>query len=375
MTTPRRPLASSLLVATSVLVAACSQPNLATSPEIADQLTSTTTEAEATAITGAGSASTTSSTLPGDGRRAIVASDGRPGHALVLEVVVAELVELGFEVPAPQPFELAPRELTVALGEGDVDVWAGRWTPLDDLLDPLGTDGRPAAPRVLGVGVVVEGLQFGLAVEPATGGDAALDEGVSDDSALDEGASAEWPGLWALLTGGAGADDFDHDGDGRPEIRGCPTGSACAAWLALLEAFLPADPGTEVGLDEVLQLDVEDVPRDPDRPIVVFAASESGAAPAVVLVGPSGARTLERAEWLVADVPEPVGSSPTSTEPPSTQPTSTGSSIALPPGPVPASVTVAVAKEWADDNPVAVEGLAALGFDAADLGSSALALD
>lgn len=325
-----------LATGVAMLAVACSDARLAEpQPEIAEQLTTTTQAAAADVIPGAGGGEATTTTLPGAGRTVVVATGTRPGDALVAAVVIEALTSLGYEVLDPDSFVLPEFAATLAIGEGDVDLWVGRRSALDGLLAPVTSAGSPAADGLTDVTLLVDGLDAGLVWLPATPDTAAL----------------EAPDLWAMLTDPAIARTADHDGDGRPEIWGCGERSACAAWLRTLEPLLPSEPGTTPRLDDVAQL----VPDDPEAAGLDLAVDPAVGRIVFTAVGLGSGAFLDAAgaapTWLgAASVPD-AGDADVGDRP-------------LPPGPWPVGLTLAGAVEWLEAQPPeVVDALVALEID------------
>lgn len=323
----RRGLLAAVVAGLAAVVPACSDGELAEpTPEIAEQLTTTTEEPAADVIPGAGGGEATTTTLPGDGRTVVVATGTRLGDDVVAARVVELLATLGYEVLDPTSFVFDEWAASRAVAEGDIDLWVGRWSPLDDGLELSTSDGSPVADAITEL-VAVDGAAVGLRWEGPT---------VENDD------DPPTPSLWALLTDPSVARRADHDGDGRPEIWNCDPRSACAAWLATLDDVLPSEPGERVRFDDVVQpvpLVGGEVDVDPAVGRVVFAAD-----------------LATSTDWLAGTIPE--SSSPTTTAP--------VAPVVLPPGPWETNLTIVAGSSWLDEQPESVvEALEALDADAA----------
>ncbi len=196
-----------MLLALGVFAAACGSDSDETN---ANSDTSTDAAASSdTEMSDSDSDTDSVAAMPGEGTTVQMARGNWQETNFQNTVVQQMLIELGYEVPAPE--EIAPATFFPAAAQGDFDLWASTW-PLNH--DPLAEGELPGggiiADKVSHVGTMMSsGALQGLLVDKASVekfGFATLDELVNNADAVAH---------------------FDSDGDGVADINGCDDGWGC----------------------------------------------------------------------------------------------------------------------------------------------------
>lgn len=228
--TASRPLLGLLVAVTlvvTVILAACSGDS-ARDPAVAQApLASTATvpdpapDPPATAAPGTAAPAPGNALRPGNNQPVVVGRGDRLDTHFQAAVYLRLLRELGYRADYFAQGDgaglLAPAPAYQALADGRIDVWPGGIFPqhVPFLADPVaGGGGDPVSNRVSVVGEqILGGIVEGVLVSrdwASANGVAYLDD-IAADAAL--------------------AADFDVDGDGAPDIYGCPAGTTCQILL------------------------------------------------------------------------------------------------------------------------------------------------
>jgi glycine betaine/proline transport system substrate-binding protein len=192
-----------LLMAFALFATACGSDDADETVDAGSDTTEDTTEEDTTDDSAAAQ--------PGDGVEVTMArADWTTGY-FQAEVYKLMMEELGFTVSEPSELELAPSLAYLAMSQGDIDFWVNSWYPgHNSWLEADLPDGSKVGDSVSKVGeqMLAGGLQGFLITKSVAeeNGITTLDQLYSD------------PELSAL---------FDDDGDGAPELYGCPESWTC----------------------------------------------------------------------------------------------------------------------------------------------------
>lgn len=192
-----------LLMAIALFATACGSDDAA---ETVDAGSETTEDTTAEAPAGDSAAA-----QPGEGVEVTMArADWTTGY-FQAEVYKLMMEEIGYTVSEPSELELAPSLAYLSMSQGDIDFWVNSWYPGHfSWLEAERPDGTKVGDSVSIVGqqMPAGGLQGFLITKSVAeeNGITTLDQIYSD------------PELSAL---------FDDDGDGAPEMYGCPESWTC----------------------------------------------------------------------------------------------------------------------------------------------------
>ena len=192
-----------LLMAFALFATACGSDDAAETVDAGSETTEDTTE-EAPA-------DDSPAAQPGEGVEVTMArADWTTGY-FQAEVYKLMLEELGFTVSQPSELEISPSLAYLAMSQGDIDFWVNSWYPgHNSWLEAERPDGSKVGDSLSKIGqqMPAGGLQGFLITKSVAeeNGITTLDQIYSD------------PELSAL---------FDSDGDGAPELYGCPESWTC----------------------------------------------------------------------------------------------------------------------------------------------------
>ena len=192
-----------LLMAFALFATACGSDDAAETVDAGSETTEDTTE-EAPA-------DDSPAAQPGEGVEVTMArADWTTGY-FQAEVYKLMMEELGFTVSQPSELEISPSLAYLAMSQGDIDFWVNSWYPgHNSWLEAERPDGSKVGDSLSKVGqqMPAGGLQGFLITKSVAeeNGITTLDQIYSD------------PELSAL---------FDSDGDGAPELYGCPESWTC----------------------------------------------------------------------------------------------------------------------------------------------------
>lgn len=142
--------------------------------------------------------------LPGKGVTVRPVDGGIPGEVFQLEIIVAGLKRLGYEVKPSIVMLQQAGTPHLLVAQGDADFFPAHWDPLHKIFyETVGGD--KAVERL---GVLIEGCMQGYFIDKKTAGNFGIER---FDQLKD-------PGVAKL---------FDSDGDGKADLTGCHPGWGC----------------------------------------------------------------------------------------------------------------------------------------------------